>query len=695
MATSLGAALVLAACGGGSGRYTGTDVFVTGVGPSTPVLGGGTVVFEMTVKNGGPYNASDVTVTNQIGNQLALTGITCTATGGAVCPSLTSVSMAIPSLPAGGTLVFDVNANAVVGANGLISNTMNAQFGDDSDRSNNAATVTASAESNSVAVTATAPTESVVGGAATAFAMAISNAGPATATDVQISNVLSADLSLNGSISCVPSGGAAPVVAMPDGTLLAPSIPSGGALACTVPVIVTAGANGRVSSTMTATAAGDQRAVDNDATAYMSVTSSDLSVSQSSDAQIGGGTSAKFTAVVANAGPGGATNVNIQWTHTDAPGLTFAAPTCTATGGAVCPTTLGPSMSVPSLSAGRSLTFKFSVDTADTFRGPIVNTIAISSTEDQSAGNNVVSTTTNVVDARNGSYTTFSADGKPYTMAIDFDAGQYSISGSGVALTRTFVFDPATTDYVVGGNVRFRVASDLLVGGDDFGGGLLPYVAARKFATTVSSIAGSYDLGTRNVPSAATPVSHAGTALVSGNTLSVCQSESVDVVAVRNCSADARKDYLNLTVSGNGFVGRTDTGEVYAFSVAESGALKLLLSASSAPDGSQQLRIGVVDSTGGFTYGPPSFGPSTNGDWLTVTLANAGSTANYTASGTSTTDSASLVTINPGGSGPFSMLVGTSVLYNANIYVMQASPLVVVVGGVLGAASGLMEVTLP
>jgi len=76
-------------------------------------------------------------------------------------------------------------------------------------------------------------------------------------------------------------------------------------------------------------------------------------------------------------------------------------------------------------------------------------------------------------------------------------------------------------------------------------------------------------------------------------------------------------------------------------------------------------------------------------------VVNAGSTANYTASGSSTTDSADLVTINPGGSGPFSMLVGTSVLYNANIYVMQASPLFVVVGGVLGSASGLMEVTLP
>lgn len=686
--------LALAGCGGGSGRYTGTDIVVSGAGPSTPVLGGEATVFVMKVANAGPYDASGVTISNATGSQLALTGITCKASGGATCPSPIGVSMTVPLLPVGGVLTFDVNAKAVVGANGIISNTMNASYSNDDDRSNNAVTITAAAESNSVAVTGTAPAGPVAGGSSTQFTMVVSNGGPATAANVQMVNELSAGLSLDGAIACVPAGGAEPAITMPDGSLQSPSIPSGGTLTCTIPVVVTAGTNGTVSSTMTVTAAGDQRGVDNTATASVRATSSNLGVSQSGVAQIGAGSTATFTAVVANAGPGSASNVSIAWSHTDASGLSFGVPTCVATGGATCPTTLGPAMSVPSLAPGRSLTFRFSATTSEAFRGPIVNTLAVSSDEEQDPANNSASTTTQVVDARNGSYTVFSADGKPYTLTIDFDNGQYDVAGSGVSLTRSFTFDPATGDYVVSGNARFRVATDILVGGDDFGGGLLPYLAARKFVTSLNSIAGSYNLATRNVPDAGSAVTHAGTALVSGNTVSVCQSDSVQVVPVRSCAAESRTDYLALRVSGNVFTGVASGGEVYNFSVAQSGALKILLSAGPARDGSQQFRIGPVDSSGGFTYGPPTFGPSTTGDWLTITLVNAGITAEYTATGSFTSDSASLLTINAG-AGPFSMLVGTSLLYNANIYVAQASPLVVVVGGVLGSASGLIELALP
>ena len=690
-----GLMLGLAGCGGGSGRYTGTDVAVSGTGPTEPVLGGESTVFVMTVSNIGPYDAANVTVNNLIGNQLALTGITCKASGGAVCPSPTSVSMAVPTLPAGASLTFQVNAKAVLGANGVISNTMSASFGDDNDRGNNSATVSATAASNSVGVTASAPAGPLAGGASAQFTMVVGNDGPAGATDVQLTNVLSDNLAPGGAIACVPAGGAAPTVVMPDGSLLAPSIPVAATLTCTVPVVVTAGADGIVSSTMTATAAGDARAGDNSATASVLATSSDLGVSQSGATEVGAGGPAVFTAVVSNPGPGSATNVSIVWTHTEAAGLSFGTPTCNATGGATCPAVLGPSMSVPSLAPGRSLTFRFTADTAVDYRGAVVNTVAVASDEDTTTGNNEASTTTTVVDPRNGSYTAFSADGQSYTYVIDFDSGQYSVTGNGVSLTRDFSLNTSTGDYVVSGNARLRTATDLVVGGDDFGSGLLPYIAVRKFATSVASIAGTYDLATRNVPGAGAPVTHAGTALVSGNTLSICQSDSVQVVPVRFCPAGSRTDYSALRTTGSGFTGTSSSGANYSFSVAESGALKILLSAGPASDGSQQLRIGLIDSSGGLTYGRPSHGPSTTGDWLTVTLANAGLTTAYTATGSFTSDSADLVVINPGGSGPFSMLVGTSLLYNANIYVMQASPLVVVVGGVLGSASGLLEVTLP
>lgn len=687
--------MTLAACGGGSGRYVGTDIVVSGVGPAEPVQGGASTVFVMTVANAGPYDATNVTVTNAIGNQLALTGIECSATGGAVCPSPTSVSMLIPTLPAGSSLTFQVNAHALTGASGIISNTMSAGFGSDADRGNNAATVTASVVSNNVGVTASAPAGPLAGGSSTQFTMVVANPGPGPATDVVLTHVLSSNLVSGGAVTCTEAGGAVPPIAKPDGSLLVASIPVGAKLTCSVPVVVVAGANGVVSGTMTAAAPGDAREADNSATASVLAASSDLGVSQSGPAQVGAGSPAVFTAVVANPGPGSASNVSIAWTHNAAPGLSFAAPTCSASGGAVCPDVLGPSMSIASLAPGRTLTFRFSADTSASYRGPIVNTVSVASDEDQVPGNNQASTTTAVVDSRNGSYTAFAANGKAYTLAIDFDAGRYSVSGNGVSLSRSFAFDAPSGDYVVAGNVRLRTAADLLVGGDDFGSGTLPYVAARKFATTVGSIAGSFNLATRNLPPGGAAVTHAGTALVSGNTLSVCQSDVAQVVPVRNCAADARKDYLGLTASGSGFSGATGDGEVYSFSVAESGALKILLSAGPAPDGSRQLRIGLIDSTGGLTFGPPTRGPSSTGDWLTVTLANGGPTAAYSASGSSTSDSATFGAINPGGGGPFSMLVGMSTLYNADIYLMQASPLLVVTGRALGSASGLLEVTVP
>lgn len=686
------ALLALAGCGSGSGRYTGTDLAVSGTGPTAPVMGGEAAVFVMTVANLGDYEASGAVVTTLLGNQLALAGISCTASGGATCPAQATVSVEVPPLPAGGKLVFEVNAQVLPGANGVVSSTMSVALADDNDRSNNSATATATATSNSVGVSATAPDGPIAGGSSVAFAFVVANDGPGDATEVVLVNTLSAGLSPDGAIACLPAGGAAPTVAMPDGSLQSALLPAGASLSCTVNAVVTAGTNAAVSSTMTASARGDSRAGDNSATASVRAESSDLGVSQSSEAQTPAGKEVSFTAVVANAGPGSASNVQIAWSHS--PGLTFDPPTCRASAGATCPAVLGPVMTVASLPSGRSLTFTFTAPTGETFRGSVSNTLSVSSDEDVEPANNSATTTTAVVDPRNGGYSVFGADGKPYTMTIDFDAGSYSISGSGVSLSRSFSFDAASGDYVVSAGVRLRTATDLVVGGEDFGGGVLPYVAARKFAASVASIAGSFGLATRNLPASGAAVTHAGTALVSGNTLSICQSESVQVVPVRNCAADARKDYLGLRVSGSGFVGVTASGESYSFAVAESGALKLLLSAGPAA-GTQQFRIGLIDSSGGMTFGPPTSGSSTTGEWTKVTLAQAGIAVDYTATSASASDSADLVVINAGGAGPFSMMVGTSTLYNANIYVMQASPLVFTVGGVLGSASGLLTLGLP
>jgi hypothetical protein len=69
----------------------------------------------------------------------------------------------------------------------------------------------------------------------------------------------------------------------------------------------------------------------------------------------------------------------------------------------------------------------------------------------------------------------------------------------------------------------------------------------------------------------------------------------------------------------------------------------------------------------------------------------------YTVSGSTTADSGQLVAVTNSGAGPFSMLTGTSSLYNGSVYLMQSFPLQVLIGGAVAfsPASGLLQLTLP
>ncbi|MFY9513906.1 MAG: hypothetical protein WAQ05_23340, partial [Rubrivivax sp.] len=468
---------------------------------------------------------------------------------------------------------------------------------------------------------------------------------------------------------------------------------------CTLPLTVAAGANGTVTSTFTATAAGDQRAIDNSATVATVAVSSNLGVSQTVTAsQVAAGSSTVFTALVSNPGPGVASNLRINWSHSGtSPDVVFDTPTCTASGGATCPTTIGPAMTVPTLGIGRALQFSFRATPSAGFRGNITNTVSVSSDEDQDTSNNSATAVTTAVDLRSGSYTAYAVDGKQYTLAIDFDTNQYTMSGQGASTTRSFTLESSTGDFVVSGTARLRAGEDLLIGGHDFGAGVRPFIAARSFTNNLSGLGGSYNLATLNVSSAGVTTTRPGTALISGNTLTTCQSEGIDVAQVRNCVAGSRKDYLNLTLNSGVATGTTITGESYSFAVANSGAAKVLLSAGLGADGSDQLRIGLIDSTAGYTYGPALRGPTSTGDWWRSTLTF-GTPPIFDAVGSTSADTVQLLSIQNTGSGPFSMLEGTSLTYNALVYVMQAYPLVVVVGGApvyAGASSGFLSLGLP
>ncbi len=124
--------------------YT-ADVSISGSGPTAPVAAESTTAYTMTVGNAGPDEARDVLVTNTLGSFQSLGTLSCSASGGASCPTITGPSIRVPTLPKNGSLVFTVQATVMPGVSGSIANVMTVSSGGDPVDTNNAAAVQLSA----------------------------------------------------------------------------------------------------------------------------------------------------------------------------------------------------------------------------------------------------------------------------------------------------------------------------------------------------------------------------------------------------------------------------------------------------------------------------------------------------------------------------------------------------------------------
>ena len=694
--------LLLSACGSGSGREdttnsptsVHTDVVVGGEGPSGARVAGSTVTFVMTVTNNGPDTASDFNVSDNVGSGLSLTGIACAASGGAVCPATVGVATAVDALPAGGVLTFTVTTVAGINVNGTVSNEMDVNVATNSNKKFNAFYATATIVAADLVVTGAAPDGPLLGGTTSAFTMTVTNSGPAVSENISIANTLSAGITAAGPVVCSATAGAVCPMQL-GGTVAVPSLPVNGALTFTIPFTVDVGMSGQVSDTMVVSSTSDPRG-NRSATAAVGTGSSFLVVTETTDTEVNAGDNAVFTAVVTNTGSAVAQDVQINYVLTGSAG-TVATVTCTAAAGVSCPPALGPTMTLPVLNPGRSLTFQFTVAVPTSARGQITNTVSVSALGNGNTAGYQASASTLSVNPDNGTYTLFAANGLKYRMDINFDSGSYTISGVGPDLHANFTADPVGGGFTVSGTQRFRVATNFIVGGQDFGGGVIPYAAARVFGTNVQQLAGVfgglYDLFTYKIPVGGPPVTTVGTARVSGNVLSICQS-ATQVAIPQNCSnlpAGSLQSYV-LTVDGKVYQGtNTVTGQALRspFQLAVIGATAALLSAEIEPDGSQQMMIGLPDAS--VIAGGTEQGASTDGDWVTMTLTN----DNYAYTGQSGgSDSAPLQNISAT-AGPFSMLKGNRASDGALIYVGQSFPLAVAIGATNGAASGLFQLTLP
>jgi uncharacterized repeat protein (TIGR01451 family) len=676
---------------------TVTNVVVSGTGPTTAVLGGSTINWVMTVKNNGPDATDAFNATDHLGNGLTLSSITCTASGGAKCPSVVGVETAVPTLPSGGTLTFTVATVVASSANGTLSNGLSVDITTNPDPTANSFTATASVVAAELVVSGVAPPGPVLAGATGTFVMTVKNNGPATSQNISISNALSAGLTASGPITCVASGGGVCPAQTSGATISVPSLVLNGSLAFSVPFTVNAGTNGQVSDTLTVSSTTDPRG-NQTATAVVGAGSSSLAVSETAPSPVAGGSNAVFTAVILNQGPSEADNIQVTYALSGPAGTT-ATVACLPQAGAQCPTgiTAGQtSFVVPLIETGHSLTFTFTVPVPLTAvgQGDVINTVTIAAAGDTNPVNQATAQVS-VVNPANGTYTVYAANGQQYSMVINFDTpASYNITNAAgtVNITEQFAAN-GSGYYTVSGTEQLQVAQDLIVGGQDFGdgNGVIPYLAGRVFGTSFTQLAefgGLYDIVTRDVPIAGSPTTTPGTARVAGNVLAVCQSP-VGVKEPQNCASTVQS--YSLSVSGDVYTAtNTQNQSTFTFQLAISGGTAAFLSAGPSSDGNQ-LVIGLPDSTsiaGGTTVGSST---APIGDWVTVTLTP--SLYSYTGQLTGS-DSAALGAVNPQG-GPFSLETGPLQLSNQPIYVMQSYPMVVTFGSPAGTDAGLLQITVP
>lgn len=171
-----------------------SDLSVTTTDGASKYIPGTTVTYTVTMANAGPSDAPDANIIDSVPAGAAITGWTCTASGGAVCPQVSGTSdldQTAPTLPAGGSLVYtlDVFVEQSYGAEGGLSsdltNTARVQSGAfDPDTTDNADTDVDQRASADLTVTKTDGTLYYGPGGSTTYTVTLENLGPDDAVSV-------------------------------------------------------------------------------------------------------------------------------------------------------------------------------------------------------------------------------------------------------------------------------------------------------------------------------------------------------------------------------------------------------------------------------------------------------------------------------------------------------------------------------
>ena len=371
------------------------DMGVMKTGP-TSAAPDSDVTYTLALTNGGPDAAQNVVLQDNLPAPMTFVSLIQTSGPAMSCGTNTCTAA---SFPAGATATFQLTGHVPPATTGTITNTATVSSSNDPNDENNSSTTTLEVSSVDVSVTKTAAA-TVTAGTNLTYTIVWANAGPDTASNVNLSDVLppgttfvSFTQNLGSPVPCFtpPPGGTGSIGCSIDFMFPTASFQ--------FTLVVNVGGVATVSNTATATTdSSDVNGSNNSSTAITTVIpSADLSVTKSGPASAIVGTTITYTVNVASAGPSAATSVALNdsvpvgttfasATQTSGPAFSCSAPPAGGTGTITCTNA--------SFAAGATASFTFTMNVIAA--GPIMNTATISAgTGDPVPANNTASTTAN------------------------------------------------------------------------------------------------------------------------------------------------------------------------------------------------------------------------------------------------------------------------------------------------------------